>query len=203
MLTAIICGVLCGARGYESLVEWLHELPVDVWHGMGYTRRPPQKDCFRDLLMRLDPTALERALRNWITRELRLSDSDETLSAVSLDGKTLCGTWRTFSKAVHLLAAVDHQTGCVLSQCRVDETTNEHKAALELLKTLVLKDKVVVGDAMFCQREVCQQILDSGGDYLFSVKANQPTLLRDIEQEFAAQDAAFSPLSSARTEPGA
>jgi hypothetical protein len=197
MLTATICGVLCGARGYESLVEWLHDLPVDVWHWMGYTRRPPQKDCFRDLLMRLDPDALERALRGWITQELGLSDSDETLQGVSLDGKTLCGTLRAFAKAIHLLAAVDHQTGCVLSQCRVDEETNEHKAALDLLQTLVLKGRVVVGDAMFCQRDVCQQILDSGGDYLLAVKDNQPTLLRDIEQEFAAQDAAFSPLGPA------
>jgi hypothetical protein len=194
MLTATICGVLCGARGYESLVEWLHELPVDVWHWMGYTRRPPKKDCFRDLLMRLDPDALERALRSWITQELELSDPDETLSAVSFDGKTLCATLRPFERAVHLLSAVDHQTGCVLSQCRVDEKTNEHKAALDLLRTLVLKGKVIVGDAMFCQREVCRQILADGGDYLFSVKENQPTLLREIELEFAAQDAAFSPL---------
>lgn len=203
ILTAVICGVLCGARGYESLVAWLHELPVDYWHWMGYTRRPPKKDCFRDLLMRLDPGALEQALRNWMTQELGLSDSEETLSAVSFDGKTLCATLRTFAKAVHLLSAVDHQTGCVLSQCRVDEKTNEHKAALGLLKTLVLKGKVVVGDAMFCQREVCEQVLDSGGDYLFAVKDNQPTLLREIEQEFAAQDAAFSPLHPARIGTGA
>jgi hypothetical protein len=197
MLTAVVCGLLCGVRGYVPLVEWLHELPVDYWHWMGYTRQPPRKDCFRDLLMKLDPDALEQALRNWITQELGLSDSDETLQAVSFDGKTLCATLRTFSKAVHLLSAVDHQTGCVLSQCRVDEKTNEHKAALELLKTLALKGKVVVGDAMFCQREVCQQVLDSDGDYLFAVKENQPTLLREIEQEFAAQDAAFSPLHPA------
>ena len=197
MLTATIGGVLCGARGYESLVEWLHELPVDVWHWMGYTRTPPKKDCFRDLLMRLDPDALEQALRTWITQELGLSDSAEALSGVSLDGKTLCGTLRAFAPAIHLLAAVDHQTGCVLSQGRVSGQTNEHKAALDLLQTLVLKGRVIVGDAMFCQREVCRQILDSGGDYLLAVKDNQPTLLRDITQEFAAQDAVFSPLPTA------
>ena len=197
MLTAVVCGVLCGARGYASLVEWLHDLPVDVWHWMGYTRRPPKSDCFRDLLMRLDPAALETALRTWITEELGLADDDEALSVVSLDGKTLCATLRAFERAVHLLAAVDHQTGCVLGQCRVDEKTNEHKAALDLLKTLVLKGRVIVGDALFCQREVCRQILDSGGDYVFAVQDNPPRLLQDIQQEFAALDAAFSPLPTA------
>ena len=63
MLTAVVCGLLCGNRGYTALVEWLHDLPVDVWHWMGYTRSPPQQDCFRDLLMKLDPDLLEEVLR--------------------------------------------------------------------------------------------------------------------------------------------
>ena len=199
MLTAVVCGVLCGVRGYQPLVEWLQELPVDVWHWMGYTRRPPKHDCFRDLLVKLDPTALEAALRTWITDGLQLPIPDESLAGLSLDGKTLCATLRAFAPAVHLLSAVDHQTGGVLRQCRVSDKTNEHKAALELLRTMVLKGRVIVGDAMFCQRDLCQQVLDSGGDYLVAVKENQPSLLREIEQEFAAQSAVFSPLRTAAT----
>ena len=104
MLTAVVCGLLCGNRGYSALVEWLHDLPVDVWHWMGYTRRPHKLDCFRDLLMKLDPAHLERLLSEWISATLEISA--ETLSAVSLDGKTLCATLRPFARAVHLLAAV-------------------------------------------------------------------------------------------------
>lgn len=197
MLTAVTCGILCGVRGWTGLAEWLHDLPVDFWHFMGFTRRPPKKDAFRDLLMRLEPEALETALRGWITVELQLAVGGDGLPAISLDGKTLCATLRAFSRAVHLLAAVDHQTGYVLGQLRVDQKTNEHKAALELLTTLVLNGRVLVGDAMFCQREICEQVLDSGGDYFLPVKENQPGLLREIEHEFAAQDAAFSPLCPA------
>jgi DDE_Tnp_1-associated/Transposase DDE domain len=197
LLTAVVCGILCGARGYSQLAEWLHEQTVDVWHWMGFRRRPPKLDCFRDLLIKLDPAALQQALQAWITTELGLSSADECFSAISIDGKTLCATLRAFSKAVHLLAAVDHRTGCVLSQSRVDEKTNEHKGALELLKTLVLEGRVVVGDAAFCQRDLCEQILEAQGDYFLAVKENQPGLLREIEHEFAAQDAAFSPLSTA------
>lgn len=197
LLTAVVCGILCGARGYSQLAEWLHEQTVDVWHWMGFRRRPPKLDCFRDLLMKLDPAALEEVLQGWITQAIGLSLSDHDLGAISIDGKTLCATLRRFSKAVHLLAAVDHQTGCALSQTRVDEKTNEHKGALELLRTLVLEGRVIVGDAAFCQRDLCQQIIDAGGDYFLAVKENQPGLLREIEQEFAAQDVAFSPLPTA------
>lgn len=197
MLTAVVCALLCGHRGYTGIVEWLHDQEVDIWHAMGFTRRPPKLDCFRDLLMKLDPRVLEEVLRRWIAEELQLSTAKETLQAVSFDGKTLCGTLRAFSRAVHLLAAVDHQTGCVLSQLRVETKTNEHKAALELLKTLMLEGRVVTGDALFCQRDLCEAIVDSGGDDFFQVKDNQPTLHREIQHEFAAAEAAFSPLGAA------
>jgi hypothetical protein len=197
MLAAVVCGILCGIRGYEPLVEWLHDLPVDFWHFLGFTRRPPKKDAFRDLLIKLEPELLEQALSEWISQELALDGDQNAVQGLSIDGKTLCGTLRPFARAVHLLAAVDQRTGCVLRQCRVDEKTNEHKAALELLQKLILDGRVLVGDAMFCQREVCEQVLDSGGDYLLAVKDNQPGLLREIQLELAAPEAAFSPLCSA------
>ena len=87
MLTAVATGLLCGNRGYTAIAEWLHDLPVDVWHWMGYTRRPPRQDCFRDLLMKLDPAVLEAVLSRWIEKTLGLELSDEDLAAVSLDGK--------------------------------------------------------------------------------------------------------------------
>jgi hypothetical protein len=92
--------------------------------------------------------------------------------------------------AGNLLAVLDQQTGCVLSQQAVDSKTNEHKAALEILQTLVLKGRLVTGDAIFCQRDYCQQVIDSGGDYLLVVKDNQPDLKEAIEAEFRP---AFSP----------
>jgi hypothetical protein len=203
MLTAVVSGLLCGVRGYTELVEWLHDLPVAVWHWMGYTRTPPQLDCFRDLLMKIDPTLLEAILADWIAQGLALELSPDQLQAVSIDGKTLCGTLQPFARAVHLLAAVDHHTGCALSQCRVDEKTNEHKAALELLQTLVLEGRVIVGDAMFCQRELCQQILDTGGHYFLAVKGNQAGLEREINLALATSDGGFSPLHPAPAPLGA
>jgi hypothetical protein len=197
MLTAVVCGVLCGARSYTALIEWLHDLPVDIWHWMGYTRTPPKHDCFRDLLVKLDPQVLENALRSWVADDLQLSLDDEPLQGVSIDGKTLCATLRPFAAAVHLLSAVDHRTGQVLQQCRVSDKTNEHKAALDFLKRLCTQGRLVVGDAIFCQRDVCQQTIDSGGDYLMAVKDNQPGLLREIELEFTASPAVFSPLRPA------
>jgi hypothetical protein len=190
MLAAVVCAMLCGARGYSAIVQWLHALPVPWWHRLGFTRRPPKDHAFRDLLANISAEEFEAALRAWISGILGEVVTDEQLRAVAIDGKTLCGTLSAHQRAVHLLSLFDQRLGCVLSQQRVDEKTNEHKAALELLQTIVLKNCVVTGDAIFCQREVCQQIVDSGGDYFIIVKENQPNLQENIAAEFRA---AFSP----------
>jgi predicted transposase YbfD/YdcC len=75
----------------------------------------------------------------------------------------------------------------------VDAKTNEHKAALELLGVLSVKDKVVTGDAMFTHRDLCTEVIAGGGDYILPVKENQPTLCTDIAAIFAAPEAGLSP----------
>lgn len=44
--------------------------------------------------------------------------------------------------------------------------------------------KVVTGDALYCQRAICQQVVDGWGDYLMVVKQNQPELYEDIALVF-------------------
>ena len=190
MLASIVCAWLQGARGYVAIAEWIHDQEVALWHTLGFTRRPPGKSAFRNLLMALAPEHLEQAVRQWVRACLGVAVEEEELIPTAIDGKTLCGTLHAHQRAVHLLSLLDQKTGCVLSQTRVDEKTNEAKAALELLKTLVLRGRVITGDAMFCQREVCQHILEAGGHYFFVVKDNQPTIREAIAAEFRA---AFSP----------
>ena len=91
---------------------------------------------------------------------------------------------------VHLVAAYAPHVEAVLRQVRVDAKTNEHKAALELLGLLPVRGKVVVGDAMFCQRDVAAAVADAGGDYVLFVKDNQKALKADIEAGLTFEDSA-------------
>jgi DDE_Tnp_1-associated/Transposase DDE domain len=195
MLATVVCAILCGRRGYSAIAEWIHHQPVETWHLLGFTRRPPRLGAFRKLLMALAPAILERVLRDWAGGVLGQAGlegvSDEELAALAMDGKSLRGTLAGHERAVHLLSVLDQRAGFTLSQMEVDGKTNEHKAALEILKTLVLKGRVITGDAIFCQRELCQQIIDDDGHYLFEVKDNQPELKKAIAADF---EPAFSPL---------
>lgn len=188
MLATIVGAVLCGARGPSAISQWIRAQDPSVWYWLGYFRKPPTSGAFRDLLIALDCEAFEQVLRDWITRILPDTPMGE-LSAVSLDGKTLCGTMATHGRALQLLSLLDQGTGCVLSQQAVG-ATNEAKAALSLLKTLFVQGRVITGDAMFCNRDICREITDSGGDYLVVVKDNQADLKETIAAEFRA---GFSP----------
>lgn len=193
ILTAVVCAVICGANGYKPICQWLHKRPVDFWHFLGFTRRPIRYGALRNLLMVLDPQSFEAALRGWWQSTAPAQVVPESLSAIAIDGQALRGTGGIDQRALRLLAAFEHQTGVVLRQQAVPADTNEQKAALNLLRQLVLTGRVITADALHCQQETCPLITDSGGHYVIPVKDNQPTLLAAISREFLAEDAAFPP----------
>jgi hypothetical protein len=183
MLSAIVCGILTGARGYRAIAQWARAQHATSGPWLGFQRRPPCANAFRNLLLALDPHVLEAVLRQWMEAVLGQPLPD-ALPGVALDGKTLCGTLAAHERNVHLLSLFEQALGGVLAQQAVDPTTNETKAALDLLQAIVLEGRLVTGDAMFCYRDVCQAVVAAEGDYLFVVKDNQPELKAAIEVEF-------------------
>lgn len=184
MLAATVCGILTGARGCEAIAQWLRNQDRKIWHALGFRRNPPCANTYRKLLARLPAEGFETIIARWMKDLLPDPQPNDPLQPVALDGKVLCGTLDKHGKSVHLLSLFDQQTGGVLRQLAMPSDTNEHKAALTLLKQITLKGRVITGDAIFCQRDLCQQIVDAGGDYLIAVKDNQPELKAAIEAEF-------------------
>lgn len=188
MLAATVCGILTGAKGCTAIAQWIGQQDIEFCHQLGFLRNPPKTNCYRDLLLALPADALENAIRRWAGSVIE--DNSGELQAVAIDGKTLCKTMQPHGQSIHLLALLDHATGGVLAQADTG-STNEHKAALKLLRSMILQGKLITGDAMFCQRDICRHITDSGGDYLLTVKDNQPSLLRTLKSDF---DLGRSPL---------
>lgn len=104
---------------------------------------------------------------------------------LAIDGKSLRGTIPLGqTSGVHLVAAYLPGSGVVLAQIAVEVKQNEIVVAPKVLGQIDLRGMVVVGDAMFCQRELSAQIVGSGGDYVWIVKGNQKGVLEDIELLF-------------------
>ena len=114
------------------------------------------------MFTKLDVAAFEDTAARWITAAAEFNG----WTTVSLDGITLRGSIEVQLPGVHLLAACAHEAGLVLRQLAVDAKTNEHKAALELLDLIPVKDKLVTGDAMFCQRDLSRKTRSKQGHHL-------------------------------------
>lgn len=195
-LAATVCGILTGARGCKAIAQWVRNQDRTIWHALGFRRKPPCANMYRKLLRRLPAEALETAIARWVKDLVADPLPNTPLQGVALDGKTLCGTLadsmlNKHARSIHLLSLFDQQTGGVLRQLAMPSDTNEHKAALKLLKQIVLRGRVITADAIFCQRDLCEQIVADGGDYMIAVKDNQPELKAAIEAEFQP---GFSPL---------
>jgi hypothetical protein len=204
ILALVCCAVMCGARSYAAIAQWAQDQDITLMHQLGFTRKPPKLAGIRKVLMALNLKAFEEALTRWAESLLSRPTPTELSppEAFALDGKSARGSFDGLEKAVHLLSFLAHESGLTLAQTAVpnggENKTNEHKTALRLLEGIVLEGRLVTGDAMFCQRDLSQQIIHDKGHYLWFVKENQPTLLNDIKMAFAPSvEGAFSPSAAA------
>jgi hypothetical protein len=202
VLSLVVLAMLRGCKGPVAIAQFGRDHGIRLAHLLGFTRgQTPAASCLCRLLCRLDAVAFEAALARWIrSRTPTFAPQTEgDKEPLSIDGKALRGSRDGDVPGQHLVAAYAPRIEAVLAQVRVDAKTNEHKAALELLGILPVKNRIVIGDAMFCQRDVCAKVIEQGGDYLFFVKENQPGLLVDIKAGFGfeagaqSMAAAFSP----------
>jgi hypothetical protein len=103
---------------------------------------------------------------------------------IAIDGKTMRASKDGEGKAEHVLSAFCGESRTVLSHEVSRGKGLEIPDALRLLDRLDLKDKIVTGDAIFCQKSITTKIVERGGDYLFPIKDNQRTLGENVETAF-------------------
>lgn len=188
ILTLTTVAMLAGARSLYAIAQFGRDRKGRVFaKALGFKKdNTPSCTTLHYLFAVLDTKAFESCISEW-AKGRRKSGWEE----ISIDGKTLRGSQGHQVPGVHLLAAFSHEAKEVITQVPVDAKTNEHKAALELMELIPLKGVVVTGDAMFCQRDLSKKIKKKGGDYLWTVKENQPSLLESIKSAFDESD--FSP----------
>jgi hypothetical protein len=206
MLAAVVCATLCGFRGIRPVVQWLKLHDVAMWHLLGFRRKPPVRQTYANVLAELDPELLEAILLDFVAQCELPEESTIAPTAIAptaiaptnveiWDGKTLRGTRKGDQRAEQVLVRMQRALGKLLASHAIPAETNEPSVALELVRRLVQRGTLIVADALYCQRDLCEAVIKKEADYLVTVKRNQPQLLRDIEQAFAIPEG-FSPLSS-------
>lgn len=172
-LILMVLAKLGGEDGPRGMAEWLRHRTKQLVTALKlpHPRMPHAVTLSRILGNAVDETDLEQVVGAYFDQ---IAQASQTV-LVAIDGKILRGTIELGqSQGLHLLAAYLPETGLVLMQVEVENKANEIVAAPRLLEVLDLRGKVVVGDALHTQREVSVTIVRAGGDYLWTVKGNQP-----------------------------
>jgi hypothetical protein len=141
-------------------------------------RRAPSYQALYNLLGKLDPNDLSDTLNAW------LAAHHGTLPrALALDGKYIRDLLLT-------LALSEHESGAPVAitiaskepKSEASKTEGEITAAKRLYQQVDLRNAVVTGDALHCERENMQLVIENDGDFLFQLKGNQPTALTEAER---------------------
>ncbi len=183
ILAVTVAAVLAGARSFTAIGEWVADQGQGTLVALGARRSDrPTESTIRRLLTRVDGDRLDAVIGAWMWTR---TDVLAGRRVIALDGKTVRGArrrGRVQDVAPHLVAAFDHAAGAVLGQVAVAAKSNEIPAVRTLLSTFELAGTVVTVDAMHTQTDTARAITGAGGDYVFTVKANQPRLYAALKK---------------------
>lgn len=189
ILSLIVMAVATGVRrGPGDLADYADTLSQGQLRALEFRRdrdtgryRAPKKTTFGRVLEAVDVSDLESVLLQW--QEQLLGPTQDKL--VVVDGKKLR------HGGAEIVNMVDGN-GRFLGSALTPDKTNEIPVARELLRRLDLVDKTVLADALHTNEETARTIhFEKGGDYLLTVKGNQPELQATLQKLFEKQP--FSP----------
>jgi predicted transposase YbfD/YdcC len=182
IVTIAICAVICGADDFVSIAEYGRQKRKWLARFLDLSSGIPSHDRFNAILGAIKPAEFEACLLSWIAALHEITEGQ----IVAIDGKTLRRSFDAAhgKSAIHMVSAWATANQISLGQVVVDAKSNEITAIPELLKMLEISGCWVTIDAMGCQTEIAQSIVDAKADYVLAVKKNQPTLHDGIEWHF-------------------
>lgn len=178
IIVMAICGVIADCDDWREIALFAKNREAWFRRFLKMPHGVPSHDTFSRVFGQLNPQAFERCCVAW----LKLVSGLVGVNHIAIDGKTCRGSASATLGPLHLVSAWAVDANLSLGQVEVDGKSNEITAIPKLLELLELQGALVTIDAMGCQKAIAEKIVEGGGDYVLTVKANQERLLSDIQQ---------------------
>ena len=193
----VILGSLCDLQSVKKIHAWATTEHVRTFLAETFgIKRLPCYWWLLNLLALVTPESLNQCMKQWVASVVpnlaaKLEQEEEEQSkkkkkplTIAIDGKEIrsTGKMKKYDSPLHIISAQIGELGLTLAQRTVASKSNEIPAVPKLVQELKIPGCMVVADAMNCQIETAEAILEAKADYLLSAKANQETLMNDIAE---------------------
>jgi predicted transposase YbfD/YdcC len=188
ILFITMAAVLCGCDEWEEIESYAEKKEKWLRKYLELPNGIPSHDTINRTISAIDPRVMQDCFIQWIREIAQLSKG----TVVNIDGKRLCGSGQDGKESiVHMVSAWSDANNMVLGSYKVADKSNEITAIPKLLEMLDLSDCTITIDAIGCQKDITEKIIERKAHYVLAVKENQPRLLDDIKEAFANEKETF------------
>jgi predicted transposase YbfD/YdcC len=187
ILLLCLLAVLAGAETFVDIALFGSKKLGLLRRLRPFAQGTPAHDHLGDILAVLNAEQFQHCFVAWVAALTGAPDG-----VIAIDGKTVRRSHHKSSgtAAIHMVSAFAARQRLVLGQVKVAGKSNEIVAIPKLLDMLAIDGAIVTIDAMGCQRDIAQKIIDKKADYVLALKGNQGSLREDVEVFAAEQKAA-------------
>ena len=186
VLLLCLLAVLAGAETFVDIARFGDKKLELLRRFRPFRDGTPSHDHLGDIFATLEAEQFQRCFVSWVA-----ALTGAPAEVIAIDGKTSRRSYQKMgAKApIHMVSAFAARQRLVLGQVKVADKSNEIVAIPKLLNMMAIEGAIVTIDAMGCQRDIAQKILDKKADYVLALKGNQGSLREDVEL-FAAEQKA-------------
>ena len=195
MLATAVLALCCGARTVSDIFRFCQDLRPGQRRNLGFRSSsaapkvvpPPGEGCWRDVLRRIDPTALAQQLNHW-----QQSQRDALPELLSIDGKVIGNNLAT------IVSLVDATDGTPVAQAAAPGNGREQALMQEVVEGFAegaLEGVHIAGDALYSHKALVRTVVqEHGGHVLVQLKANQKTTLDQAQRRLSQNSPPFCTL---------
>lgn len=187
IIVMTIYGVLCGYDDAENIAFFL-ELNQAYFEDLLYLEYgTPSADTLLRVFALINPEKFMQIFSRWTSDVVKQKiTTPNSMQVVPIDGKAIKSATDKINggNIPYVVSAFLSDLGISIGQVKVDDKSNEITAIPELLDLIDISNCIITIDAIGCQKNILDKIVEKEAHYCVAVKSNQNTLYTEIDEYF-------------------
>ncbi|MCD8295125.1 MAG: ISAs1 family transposase [Clostridia bacterium] len=193
VLVCLVVGFLAGMTTIRRCLKWCNSHIQWLQQRMDLKNGIVSLSTASRILSGVDEELFSYAFMEWVGEIV-----DTKGIHIVIDGKALRGSTDKMNggRAPMILNAVDSSSKLVLAQMPIPCKDCEITEIPKLLGLLDIRDSVITIDAIGTQTTIMDQIVAQGGNFVMTVKGNQPSAYKEINTTFRELSADYEKIKT-------